>query len=137
MVVDGFPCGVTASWNVEHASKLIEKKGGTLYDYELSDSALRTWIRLRQATEAVEKVMEKCLDEQGSTPEQFNVLAVLDAIQTPPKLGQLSKYLFRKDHSTCAQLNRMWRAGIVKKARSKEDQRVVSYVPSSKGNERL
>ena len=116
---------------------MLPTKGGTLYNYEFSNGALKTCVRLRQASEAMEKVLEKDLDERGSTPEQLDVLAVLDATQTPPKLGQLSKYLFRKDHSTCAQLNRMWRSGIVKKARSKEDQRVVGYAPTSKGKKRL
>lgn len=36
-----------------------------MYNYELKDNALKTWVRLRQASEATEKVLEKDLDKQG------------------------------------------------------------------------
>jgi len=108
-----------------------------MYNYELSDSALKTWIRLRQASEAMEKVLATDLDKQGTTPVQVDVLAILDASTKPPTPGQLSKYMFREQHSVSAQLSRMWRAGIVKKTRSKADQRVVKISASPKGKEQL
>jgi len=108
-----------------------------LYNYELSDSSLRTWIRLRQASEAVEKVLSTDLDKQGSTPGQLDVLATLDAIENPTTPGHLSDYLFREKHSMSAQLSRMWKAGTIKKTRSKKDQRVVKVVITAKGKERL
>ena len=108
-----------------------------MYNYELSDSALRTWIRLRQASGAMEKVLEKDLDKRGSTPEQLDVLATLDAMGNPTTPGYLSDYLFREKHSMSAQLSRMCKAGMVKKTRSKKDQRVVRVVMTAKGKQRL
>ena len=108
-----------------------------MYNYELSDSALKTWIRLRQASEAVEKVLSTDLDKQGSTPEQLDVLATLDAMENPMTPGHLSDYLFREKHSMSAQLSRMSKAGTVRKTRSKKDQRVVKVVITAKGKERL
>ena len=108
-----------------------------MYNYELSDSALRTWIRLRQASGAMEKVLSTDLDKQCSTPEQLDVLATLDAMENPMTPGHLSDYLFREKHSMSAQLSRMSKAGTVRKTRSKKDQRVVKVVMTAKGKERL
>ena len=37
-----------------------------MYNYELTDNALKTWIRLRQASEATEKVLEKVLGKHDA-----------------------------------------------------------------------
>jgi len=108
-----------------------------MYDYELNDNALKTWVRLRQASEAVEKVLSSDLDRQGSTLAQLDILAAVDASQKPLTPGHLADYLFREQHSVSAQLSRMWRAGQVKKTRSKKDQRVVKISSTPKGKERL
>jgi len=109
----------------------------SIYNYELTDNALKTWVRLRQASEAMEKVLITDLDKQGTTPEQIDVLAVVDAATKPPTPGQLSKYLFREQHSVSGQLSRMWRGGLVKKTRQKADQRVVKITVTPKGKELL
>ena len=108
-----------------------------MYDYELNDNALKTWVRLRQASEAVEKVLSSDLDRQGSTLAQLDILAAVDASQKPLTPGHLADYLFREQHSVSAQLSRMWRAGQVKKTRQKDDQRVVKISSTPKGKERL
>jgi len=108
-----------------------------MYNYDLTDSALKAWLRLRQGSEAVEKVLGKDLDRQGSTLAQLDILAALDASEKPPTPGHLADYLFREQHSVSAQLSRMWRAGQVKKTRQKDDQRIVKVSLTPKGKERL
>ena len=108
-----------------------------MYNYELSDNALKTWVRLRQASEATEKVLEKDLDKHDATTTQVDYLSILDASKTPLTPGQLAKYTFREQHSVSAQLSRMWRAGLVKKTRQKQDQRVVKITMTAKGKEHL
>ena len=108
-----------------------------MYDWELTDDALKTWVRLRQASEAVEKVAQKELDKQNSTTTQVGFLSILDASKTPLTPGQLAKYTFREQHSVSAQLSRMWRAGLVKKTRQTQDQRVVKISMTAKGKEHL
>ncbi|NQT48398.1 MAG: MarR family transcriptional regulator [Chloroflexi bacterium] len=81
--------------------------------------------------------MERDLDKQGSTLAQTDVLRILEASKIPLTPGQLASYIFREQHSVSAQLSRMWRAGLVKKTRSKKDQRVVSIKMQPKGKELL
>jgi len=108
-----------------------------MYNYELTDNALKTWIRLRQASEATEKVLEKDLDKHDATTTQVDYLSILDASKVTLTPGQLAHYIFREQHSVSAQLSRMWRSGLVKKTRSKKDQRVVGITPTPKGKEKL
>ena len=108
-----------------------------MYNYELSDDALKTWMRLRQASDAVEKVLQKDLDSHDSTITQVGFLWILDACQGSVNPGQFAKYHFREQHSVSAQLSRMWRNGLVKKTRSKADQRVVSIKMTPKGEKQL
>ena len=90
-----------------------------MFNWELKDDALKTWIRLRQASEVMEKVLETDLDRQGSTLTQVDVLSILDASKTALTPGEIADYTFRQQHSASAQLSRMWRSGLVKKTRSK------------------
>ena len=108
-----------------------------MYNYELTDNALKTWIRLRQASEATEKVLEKDLDKHDATTTQVDYLSIMDASTKPLTPGQLAKYTFREQHSVSAQLSRMWRSGLVKKTRQKQDQRVVKIGMTAKGKEQL
>ena len=93
--------------------------------------------RLRQASEATEKVLEKDLDKHDATTTQVDYLSIMDASKKPLTPGQLAKYTFRRQHSVSAQLSRMWRNGLVKKTRQTQDQRVVKIGMTAKGKEHL
>jgi len=108
-----------------------------MYNYELKDEALKTWMRLSQASDAVEKVLEKDLDKHDSTTTQVGYLSILDACTGSVTPGRLANYMFREQHSVSAQLSRMWRNGLVRKTRSKADQRVVSIKMTPKGEKQL
>jgi DNA-binding MarR family transcriptional regulator len=108
-----------------------------MYDWELSDDALKAWVRLRQASDAMERVVETGLTKQDATLAQIDVLGILSVSKVPLTPGALASYTFRQQHSASAQLSRMSRAGLVKKTRSKEDQRVVRIKIRPKGEELL
>jgi hypothetical protein len=42
-----------------------------MYDWELSDDALKAWVRLRQASDAVERVVEVGMAKQDATLAQI------------------------------------------------------------------
>jgi len=108
-----------------------------MYDWELTDDALKTWVRLRQAWEAVEKALGRELDRHDATIAQVDVLGVLDASKVSLTPGQLSSYTFREQHSISAQLSRMRRVGLITKTRSAKDERVVHVKATPKGKECL
>lgn len=108
-----------------------------MYDWELDDDALRAWVRLRQASDAMDRVLETRLGKHDATLAQIDVLSILSASKGPLTPGEIAGYTFRQQHSASAQLSRMQRAGLVKKTRSKKDQRVVKIRMQAKGEELL
>ncbi len=108
-----------------------------MYDWELPDPVLVAWVRLRQAWEAIYKVMEVELDKRETTLAQIDVLTILSLSKAPLTPGQIASYMFREKHSASALLSRMQRAGYVKKVRSRKDQRVVKIRMQPKGEELL
>ena len=106
-----------------------------MYDWELTDGALKAWVRLRQASDAMEKVLETGLGKQDATLAQIDVLGILSISKGPLTPGEIASYTFRQQHSASAQLSRMWRAGLVTKSRSKKDQRVVRIKMQPKGKD--
>lgn len=108
-----------------------------MYNWELTDDALKTWMRLRQVFEAVEKVLQKQLDRKDATTAQVDMLSVLDASKVAVTPGQLAHYIFREQHSVSAQLSRMRKTGLITKRRGQRDQRVVKINIQPKGAELL
>jgi len=98
---------------------------------------LNSWTLMSEAFEASYKAVESELERYGATLAQLNMLLVLDHCEVPLTPGQIASYVFREQHSVSAQLSRMWRSGLVKKSRSKTDQRVVRIRITPKGKELL
>jgi DNA-binding MarR family transcriptional regulator len=108
-----------------------------MYNWELSNDALKAWVRLRQASDAVERVLGTGLGKRDTTLAQIDVLGLISVSKEPLTPGAIASYTFRQPHSISAQVIRMSRAGLVKKTRSKNDQRVVKIKIQPKGEELL
>ena len=108
-----------------------------MYDWELTDNALKTWIRLRQASEAMERVLGTGLDKHDATLTQIDVLGVLNASKVSLTPGAIGSYTFREQNSVSTQLSRMRKDGLIIKTRSTKDQRVVTVRITPKGKESL
>jgi DNA-binding MarR family transcriptional regulator len=85
----------------------------------------------------MDRVVETGLNKHDATLAQIDVLEVLSVSKVPLTPGAIASYTFRQQHTASAQLSRMSRAGLVKKTRSKEDQRVVRIKIRPKGEELL
>lgn len=109
-----------------------------MHDWNLTGYPyINSWTLMTEAFEASYKAVESELERCGSTLAQLNMLLVLDHCEVPLTPGQIASYVFREQHSVSAQLSRMWRSGLVKKTRSKSDQRVVRIKITPKGKELL
>lgn len=108
-----------------------------MHDWELDNPYLTALIRLRQAYGAVNRVSEIELGKLQTTLAQVDVLTILNASKGPLTPGEIASYVFREKHSASALLTRMQRAGLVKKVRSRKDQRVVKIQIQPKGKELL
>jgi len=108
-----------------------------MYDWEVKDDGLRTWVRLRQAYEALDRLLETNLGRRGATLAQVDVLMILSASKEALTPGEIAKYTFRQQHSASAQLSRMAEAGLVSKERQVYDERVVKINIEPAGQELL
>jgi DNA-binding MarR family transcriptional regulator len=108
-----------------------------VHNWETKDPYMTAWIRLRQASDAMLRVIEIELGKRQTTLTQMDVLLILSMSKVPLSPGEISAYVFREKHTVSALLSRMQRAGYVKKVRSKKDQRVVKVQIRPKGEELL
>jgi len=106
-------------------------------DWELDSPFLTAWLRLRQAYRAAARIAEAEVSQFQSTVAQIDILTMLNASRGPLTLGEISSYLSLDNTGTSALLTRMQRAGLVRKVRSKMDQRVVRIQMLPKGKELL
>ncbi len=125
-------------WEQSRKSKKNKtRRKSLMYDWELADDALKTWIRLRQACDCTERVLETGLRKYGATLPTLDVLSVLSASRAPVTPGDIALYVAKQQHTASAQLSRMMRAGYVRKLRNQMDQRVVSVKIRPKGEDLL
>lgn len=106
-----------------------------MHDWEFDNPYLTAWIRLRQAAGAANRLVEVDLGKLGTTLAQVDVLTILSLSKGSLTPGEIASYVFREKHSASALLTRMQRAGLVKKVRSRKDQRVVKIQIQPKGRE--
>lgn len=108
-----------------------------MFNWETGDPYLTAWVRMRQASDASSRAIEIQLGKRHTTMAQVDILLVLSMSKVPLSPGQIAAFVFREKHSVSALLSRMRRAGYIKKARSKQDQRVVKVELQPKGRELL
>ena len=106
-----------------------------MHDWEFENPHLTAWIRLRQAAGVTNRIVEVELGKLGTTLAQVDVLTILSLSKGSLTPGEIAAYVFREKHSASALLTRMQRAGLVKKVRSRRDQRVVKIQIQPKGRE--
>jgi DNA-binding MarR family transcriptional regulator len=106
-------------------------------DWELSNPFLTAWLRLRQAYRAAIRIAEIEMSQFQSTIAQLDILNMLNATEGSLTPGEISSYLFLDNTGISALLTRMQRVGLVKKVRSRVDQRVVRIQMLPKGKELL
>lgn len=86
-----------------------------MYDYQFSDTALTSWVLLRQTWTGMYRAAQVKFAKLGLTPEQMDVLWICRDYPTPPlTTTELSRLLFRKPHTTTELLKRMEREGLVR-----------------------
>jgi len=97
-------------------------------DYEL-------WVLLYQAKDAIEIAREKELRPYGISPMQAAVLFIVQAIGDKATPAEISRWMFRQHHSVSGLLNRMEKAGLVKKTKDLDRKNLVRVTLTEKGQQ--
>lgn len=99
---------------------------------ERDGSVLRVWSLLHR----VRDVLMRCEDERfspyGITSEQYGVLATLMYIGESARPTDIARWLGRSPNSVSMILDRMAKAGLVRRVRSRKDRREISVAMTSK-----
>jgi DNA-binding MarR family transcriptional regulator len=102
-------------------------------NFEAENLTLRLWRQVYQTYTLLKKCEDQIFEEYGLTTEQYGVLEAIDYLSGPVKVTDLAQWLERSTNSVSMIVDRMVKAGLVRRIRSTGDRRVVRVVSTSKG----
>ena len=99
--------------------------------------ALKLWRQLYQTSTLLKRQEDVIFEEHGLTTEQYAVLVSISYIGEPARVTDIARWLERSTNSISMIVDRMVKAGLVRRARDKRDRRVVYVSKTSKAESRL
>ena len=94
---------------------------------------VKLWRQLYQTYTLLKQCEDRVIEEHGLTTEQFAVLGAMDYFAGPMNITDIAHWLERSTNSITMLVDRMVKAGLVRRVRSKSDRRVVRVTFTSKG----
>jgi DNA-binding MarR family transcriptional regulator len=94
--------------------------------------ALRLWRQLYQTYALLKQAEDGVFGEHGLTTEQYAVLVSISYVGEPARITDIARWLERSTNSISMIVDRMVKAGLVRRARDKRDRRVVYVSKTSK-----
>jgi len=101
--------------------------------FESENTVLRVWLLLHRVRDALALCEDSILAEYGITTEQFAVLAAVRSRGGSLRPTDLASILERSPNSVSMLVDRMVKAGLVKRTRDRADRRVVNVTLTGKG----
>jgi DNA-binding MarR family transcriptional regulator len=99
---------------------------------ESTELALRLWRQLYQTYTLLKQCEDQIFEEHGLTTEQYAVLVSISYLGQPARVTDIARWLERSPNSISMIVDRMVKAGLVRRARDKRDRRVVFVSKTSK-----
>jgi MarR family 2-MHQ and catechol resistance regulon transcriptional repressor len=99
---------------------------------ESENTVMRIWLLLRRAGDALDLCQDSVFSKYGLTTEQFGVLASIKS-RGPLRPTDLARIMERTPNSMSMLIDRMVKAGLVRRTRDRKDRRVVTVSMTSKG----
>ena len=100
--------------------------------FELEDPYKRAWLLLRQTYNLVLKCEDRTFSEYKLTTEQHTVLMAIKHIDAPVRVTDIARWLDRSVNSVSMIIDRMVKAGLVRRIRDLPDRRSVRLTITSK-----
>jgi len=99
------------------------------FEFENPDKG--AWVLLRQTYNLVLKCEDRVFSEYELTTEQHAVLMVIKHISGPVRITDIARWLDRSVNSVSMIIDRMVKAGLVRRARDRKDRRTVFVTMTS------
>jgi len=104
---------------------------------EAGNAVLKLWRLMHQVRDILVLCEDSVFAEYGITTEQFSVLAAVKSRDGSLRPTDLAYLLERSPNSISMLVDRMVKAGLVKRTRDRKDRRVVNVYLTSKGESAL
>src|SRR4030066_902799 len=101
-------------------------------DLGFEELGLRLWRQIYQTYTLLKKCEDGIYEEHGLTTEQYAVLVSISYIGEPARITDIARWLERSTNSISMIVDRMVKAGLVRRVRDKRDRRVVYVSKTSK-----
>ncbi len=99
---------------------------------EQENTVLRLWLLFRRVGDRLATCQDLVYGKYGLTSEQFGLLAAIKS-RGPLRPSDLAKLLERTPNSMSMLIDRMVKAGLVRRTRDRKDRRVVTVSMTEKG----
>jgi DNA-binding MarR family transcriptional regulator len=105
-------------------------------NYESENTVLRLWLLLPRVGDALALCQDLVFSKYGITTEQWRVLACIKS-RGPLKPTDISLMLERSPNSISMLVDRMVKAGLVRRKRDRKDRRIVFVSMTDKGKDAI
>ena len=106
-------------------------------NFENGNIALRLWFVIHRTHEMLKMCEDRVFREYKLTTEQYAVLATIKYLGGPVRPTDIARWLGRSPNSISMMVDRMVKAGLLRRARDRKDRRVVWLTITSKGETAL
>jgi len=103
--------------------------------FEFQNPYMGAWVLLRQTRNLISKCEDAVFSEYALTTEQYTVLMSIKHIEDPVKVTDVARWLDRSVNSVSMIIDRMVKAGLVRRRRDLPDRRAVRLTITSKAEE--
>lgn len=104
---------------------------------ETGNTLMGLWLLLHRTADVLARCEDSVFSEYGLTTEQFTVLAAVKGTGGPLRPVDLASLMERSPNSMSMLVDRMVKAGLVRRTRDRKDRRAVKVTLTSKGENAL
>ena len=98
---------------------------------------LRLWFMIHRTHEMLKMCEDRVFREYKLTTEQYGVLVTIKYLDGPVRPTDVARWLERSPNSISMMVDRMVKAGLLRRVRDRKDRRVVWLTITSKGETAL
>jgi DNA-binding MarR family transcriptional regulator len=104
-------------------------------DMKSENLVLRLWFLMHRDVGLFRRCEDQAYGEKGLTMEQFTVLAAMKYIGHTARPSDIAEWIGRTPNTISMIVDRMVKAGLVKRTRDRKDRRVVRVVATNKADD--
>jgi len=109
-----------------------KEKLNIMVNSEFENLSVTLWRTMYQTYTRFKNCLDQVLKEQGLTMEQYLVLTTIKYYDAPVRITDVARWIERSTNSVSMIVDRMVKAGLLRRVRDKSDRRVVNVFLTSK-----